>query len=264
MAVDASFEHVRVRHSLPYSVRDLLSLPPLQSLLEDPTSTTDLTPVSTETYASLDYWRFRFTQESSKEWLANYADLCVFLAAAVPRTARILLVGNGNSSLPMDMADDGYENITATDYADTAVTVMSERTAATHPRIRWRVADMLDLADFEDASFDVVFDKAAMDAVLAGRGDTWDPPEDLLLSTAAVARAACRVLVPGGLYLQLSFAQKHFRKAYLCQEGIPWALQHVQSIPVGLGYFLYSLRRDGTAPPELPLPPAASTAPPAS
>jgi hypothetical protein len=106
---------------------------------------------------------------------------------------------------------------------------------------------MLDLEAFTDGSFDVVLDKAAMDAVLAGRGDTWDPPDDLLAAAASIAQASCRVLVPGGLYLQLSFAQKHFRKAYLCQAGIPWALERVESIPVGLGYFLYILRRDAHA-----------------
>lgn len=58
-----------------------------------------------------------------------------------------------------------------------------------------------------------------------------------------LTQAACRVLVAGGVYLQLSFAQTHFRKAYLCQEGLPWVLERVESIPVGLGYFLYVLRR---------------------
>lgn len=221
---------------------------PTQALLEDPSTTSDFTPVSTETYATRDYWRFRFTQEPMKEWLASYADLRAALHAAIPdRSCRILLVGNGNSSLPMDMSDDGYTDLTATDFADTAVEAMSARTAESHPRIQWKVADMLDLEAFSDASYDVVLDKAAMDAVLAGRGDTWDPPDDLLAAAGSIAQAACRVLVPGGLYLQLSFAQKHFRKAYLCQAGIPWALERVESIPVGLGYFLYVLRRDAAA-----------------
>lgn len=162
---------------------------PLQTLLEDPSTSSDFTPVSTETYAALDYWRFRFTQEHSKEWLATYSDIKAVVNMVAPdRSSRILLVGNGNSSLPMDMADDGYENITATDYADTAVAAMRSRTAASHPRISWAVADMLDLAAFGDASFDIVLDKAAMDAVLAGRGDTWDPPDDLLSDAAKIGQ----------------------------------------------------------------------------
>jgi EEF1A lysine methyltransferase 4 len=218
----------------------------VRDLLENPAAEDDFTPVSTITYSTLDYWRFRFLHEKSKEWLASFNDVRDLLCAAIPdRNARILLVGTGNSSLPMDMADAGFSAITATDYADTVIDAMRARTAGSHPQISWNVADMTDLAPFADASFDVILDKAAMDAVLAERGDTWDPPDDLLASTASIGRAACRVLVPGGLYLQLSFAQKHFRRAYLCQPGLPWVLESVTPVPVGLGYFWYAMRRDG-------------------
>lgn len=38
----------------------------------------------------------------------------------------------------------------------------------------WRVMDMTAL-DFPDGSFDVVIDKAAMDALLTDEGSVWEP-----------------------------------------------------------------------------------------
>lgn len=113
--------------------------------------------------------------------------------------------------------------------------------------MKWEVADMRDLSAYKDASFDVVVDKAGMDALLvsqgthscsvaaagqsecratltfwvaslqANGGDTFSPPEALLKDTAAVAAEVRRVLKPApvGIFVQISFSQPHFRKLYL-------------------------------------------------
>ncbi|CAN0530905.1 unnamed protein product, partial [Scytosiphon promiscuus] len=45
-----------------------------------------------------------------------YADLAEHLRKAIPREARVLIVGCGNSSLSADMYDDGYRYVPITDH----------------------------------------------------------------------------------------------------------------------------------------------------
>lgn len=42
------------------------------------------------------------------KWLASYADMAAYLHNTIPRDAKVLIVGCGNSSLSADMYDDGY------------------------------------------------------------------------------------------------------------------------------------------------------------
>lgn len=44
----------------------------------------------------------------SYQWLASYADIAEHLHDAIPKDARVLVVGCGNSDLSADMYDDGY------------------------------------------------------------------------------------------------------------------------------------------------------------
>ena len=169
-------------------------------------------------YASRSYWDWRFGSEEAHEWLASWSDVRALVAPLLPagRASRILLVGCGNSPMAADMADDGYTSIVASDYAPAVIRAMRVRCAASHPAIQWAVADMTSLtATFAPASFDAVLDKAAMDAVLADGGDAWDPPPDLLAVGRRIVAQAGAVLRPGGAYIQISFAQPHFRRKYL-------------------------------------------------
>lgn len=196
-------------------------------------------------YTTKAYWDHRFETEEHHEWLASYSDVKAVVNAAVPdRAARLLLVGCGTSTLAADLVDDGYRNVVSTDYSEVVVQRMRAKYAASHPGIVWQVQDMTALTA-PDASYDVVFDKAAMDAVLAHGADVWDPPAALLDVAATIMREAARVLVRGtGVYLQLSFAQPHFRRRYLTQDAAAWSggvTKH--DIPVGFGYFLYLLHR---------------------
>ena len=62
--------------------------------------------------------------------------------------------------------------------------------------------------------------QAAMDALMCDEGSVWDPAPRTRRDAAAMCRAVSRVLKPGGCFLQISFAQPHFRKRYL-QDSFP-------------------------------------------
>ena len=195
-------------------------------------------------YTTRAYWEHRFSREESKDWLACWADLSPLLSPLLPRLdAALLLVGSGNSRLPAELAAAGYRDVLATDYAEAVVSRMA---AAAPPGVRWATADMRALP-LPAASADVYLDKAAMDALLADGGDAWpgQAPPQLLAATALVMAEAWRVLRPGGLYLQVSFAPRHFRAQYLLQRDWAGAALAVKSVPVGLGYYLFILRKPG-------------------
>jgi hypothetical protein len=61
-----------------------------------------------------------------------------------------------------------------------------------------------------------VIDKAAMDALMTEEGDVWDPAQKVLDQAHRMCSGISGVLHPcHGLFLQISFAQTHFRRRYL-------------------------------------------------
>lgn len=79
--------------------------------------------------------------------------------------------GCGNSSLSEDMYRDGFHNITNVDYSAIVIENMKNRSAETRS-MQWLVMDIKDLK-FECGSFDVVMEKATLDALLVGEKDPW-------------------------------------------------------------------------------------------
>lgn len=182
-------------------------------------------PVATSfLYTQKDYWDARFEQEEDKEWLASFADLRDALAAWIPFEARVLLVGVGTSRLGVEMSLNGWRNVVCTDYSAVVIDKQRKRWEG-KAACRWAVADMLhlhrDLADM--LPFDVVLDKAAIDALLADGGDSWQPPPALLDTAARVCAEVRKVLVPDGLYLQVTYSLPHFRLRYLLQPEVQHA-----------------------------------------
>ena len=135
----------------------------------------------------------------------------------------------------------------STDYSSTVVERMREKHGGC-ARLSWAVEDMRCLSSsLADASFDVVLDKAAMDALLAVEGDRWDPPMASREVADQVCKSVSRVLRVGGVFLQVSFSQPHFRRPFLNAAGhglerYGWEVT-TRSLDLGLGYFLYIMRK---------------------
>ena len=209
-------------------------------------SFTPLAAAGSVAYTRRAYWDMRFAREEGcYDWLGTWSAFAHLVRAALPDSAaRVLLVGCGNSALPMQMADAGYTRVVGSDYSATVIERMRQRTAASHPGLEWRVADMTDLRGVPDAAFDAVIDKAAMDAILADGGDAWEPPAALLAVAERIVAETHRVLAPGGYYFQLTFAQPHFRRPYLTQGGPGrWASLAAHPVPLGLGYTMFVARK---------------------
>ncbi len=79
--------------------------------------------------------------------------------AAPQRSASIIDVGGGESTLVDDLLADGYENITVLDISKMAIDVNKRRLGAGAERVSWLVADIRNV-ELNDAAYDVWHDRA--------------------------------------------------------------------------------------------------------
>ncbi|CEM01849.1 unnamed protein product [Vitrella brassicaformis CCMP3155] len=177
-------------------------------------------PRDNQQYAKREYWDERFASEESYEWLVSFDGVKGQLTPLLREQDDILVVGCGNSSFSADLFDAGYRHVTSIDYSSRVI----ERMTARYPQLKWLCADMTKLEDsFPAGSFDVVIDKAAMDALVCEEGDPWNPNESVVQSCDAMCRGVRHVLKPSSAgdppspsrFIQISFAQPHFRRRYL-------------------------------------------------
>lgn len=193
-------------------------------------------PENNRLYGTKEYWDERFRLEDSYEWLVSYDHVQQQLNRIIPsKDCRIVIIGCGNSPFSHDMYRDGYHNIVNLDYSSTVIAAMQEKYRTT-TTMEWRIMDMTDMSALDDSSFDVVIDKAAMDAILTNEKDVWYPHESMIQASYQICSHISRILKNdnndeantsttngdttrshsnGGIYLQISFAQPHFRTKYL-------------------------------------------------
>lgn len=133
-------------------------------------------------FQTQEYWDSRYAAERPEEdfdWFKTYDELkTIFHGLIGDRSARILMLGCGNSTLTADMAKDGYGRITSIDYSGVIIDKMQAR----HPEQDWRVMDVRQLQENADdlgglGTWDVIIDKGTMDALMAEKGSVWDPSE---------------------------------------------------------------------------------------
>jgi EEF1A lysine methyltransferase 4 len=161
------------------------------------------------------YWEDRFTEETEYDWLLSYEQLRTHLIPLLNVSDRILIVGCGNSRLSAGLYDAGFLNIVNIDFSATVIERMKKTHLEERPQMQWITMDMTDMS-FETAAFDVVIDKASMDALMVDEGDVWDPKHATIDITDKMCKGITKVLVPQtGKFIQLSFAQPHFRTKYL-------------------------------------------------
>jgi EEF1A lysine methyltransferase 4 len=164
-------------------------------------------------YKSQEYWESRFTREEEYDWLMTYADVQPQIERHLKHSDRILVIGCGNSKFSSELYDAGYHSIVNIDYSEVVINRMKEMNAE-RKSMQWVCMDMTQLT-FHDSSFDVVIDKAAMDAIMVDEGSVWDPDEGVIQMAHKMCQQMHRVLTHTGTYLQISFAQPHFRTKYL-------------------------------------------------
>ncbi|EMC94295.1 hypothetical protein BAUCODRAFT_150480 [Baudoinia panamericana UAMH 10762] len=192
---------------------------------------------SLEELSHPEYWDMRYGLDNDDakafDWLRHFEKIRPFMTKHLPSASAgpsILHLGSGNSTLPADLEQLGYDRQTAVDFSAVVVANMQ----AQHPSITWETMDIRHLT-FSDASFDVCIDKATLDAMLYG--SLWDPPNDVKTNVKAYVDEVARALKPGGLWLYITWRQPHFIKPLITREGV-WSLE-VETLSDGPGMFEY-------------------------
>lgn len=165
-------------------------------------------------FAEKSYWEDRFNNEESYEWLLSYKDIEKNINSHLNHNDNILIVGCGNSNFSSDLYDQGYHNIVNIDFSEVVIDRMKKANDTSRPDMKWLVMDMTKMS-FDINTFDVVIDKASMDALCVDEKDVWDPLEGVIENVHLMCTDISRILKPNGIFLSLSFAQPHFRTKYL-------------------------------------------------
>ena len=132
-------------------------------------------PKENTSYKLKEYWDTRFSKEETFEWCKSYGNFKDLLCKHVRKSDRILMLGCGNSMLSEDMYNDGYRNIVNIDFSSIVMNNM-KRKCQRLVDMDWIVMDITNMS-FAPCSFDVVVEKATLDALLVEEKDVWNPSE---------------------------------------------------------------------------------------
>ena len=197
--------NVRIRQTLRYSVYCTI-------LDRDD----DYIPDDNTDYKRKTYWDARFSAEPSYDWLGTFGDVkagyeSTGIDFSLP-SKRVLVVGCGNSTFSKDLSLQcpSWE-LVSIDFSSIVIQNMKRK----HPELTWIEEDMTRLSNFGDNSFDLVLDKAAMDALVADEGSSWDPSETSKQSVDDMVSSCARVLKSEGIFSIVSFQPIHFRRRHL-------------------------------------------------
>jgi SAM-dependent methyltransferase len=146
---------------------------------------------------SKDHWEKVYTSKASDavSWFQPHADrsLNLILGTGVNRTATIIDVGGGASTLVDDLLENGYTNLSVLDLSAAALETARNRLGAKADKVRWIEADVT-RANLPANYFDVWHDRAVFHFLTT--------PEE----RAAYVRAVFDSVKPGGHVIVSTFA----------------------------------------------------------
>ncbi|TPX49968.1 hypothetical protein SeMB42_g00561 [Synchytrium endobioticum] len=205
-------------------------------------------PSKNASYGTKEYWDSRYKSETGQtfDWFKEYSALKSQFNEFIPCDSKILHLGTGNSTLPEDMADGGYQDQTAVDYSSIVIESMNRRPA--RRGLAYLEADVFQLdLRFASSSFDVAVDKGTLDAFLTHERDhdPWNPSSETKVTVAKYLQQISYVLKSNGLFIHVTFAQPHFRKPLLALLPDTLTLVSTRTIQGdGFDYFLYLCRKE--------------------
>ncbi|KAF3699290.1 Endothelin-converting enzyme 2 [Channa argus] len=204
-------------------------------------------PDDNSKYKDVDYWNERYKTEQCYDWLGSFSKFRHLLENHVKKEESILILGCGNSSMSNDMYTAGYHSITNIDYSTVCINKMRARYSDC-PGMTWHQMDVRKLS-FPDASFDVILEKATLDAIMVEEKTPWEvSPQTACFIHQALTQIS-RCLKPGGRFVSVTFAQPFFRKRLYSRNEYNWSIKH-DSYGEGFEYFVYIMTKGEELSPE--------------
>lgn len=147
---------------------------------------------------SKEHWEqvYRSKAPTEVSWFQEHAALSLRLIqdAGVPRSASIIDVGGGASTLVDDLLANGYQQLTVLDLSAAALAAARERLGPRAAKARWMEANILQ-AELPPQGYDVWHDRAVFH-FLTSEADR-----------QAYVSQVLRAVKPGGLVIVATFAE---------------------------------------------------------
>jgi 2-polyprenyl-3-methyl-5-hydroxy-6-metoxy-1,4-benzoquinol methylase len=142
------------------------------------------------------HWEKVYTTKAPEavSWYRAHLEtsLALIERAAGRRSASIIDVGGGESTLVDDLIARGYENITVLDISQTAIDVTKKRLGLAGRQVHFLVADLME-AQLESGAYDVWHDRAVFHFLTA------------IEQRVAYVRNVARAVRPGGHVIVSTF-----------------------------------------------------------
>jgi SAM-dependent methyltransferase len=106
---------------------------------EAPPSDSIELPKNNLEYGKKEYWDDRFAKEKDYDWLVGYEDVQDLIAPYMTESAKVLLVGCGNSNFSAELYDAGFHNLTNIDYSEVVIDTMKKKYKESRPDMKWLV-----------------------------------------------------------------------------------------------------------------------------
>ena len=157
-------------------------------------------------YSSLSFWEKRYTNEHLEifEWYQTYESLREKIIEYIKPEYKILNVGSGTSKFAEDLFYEGIKNVTNIDFSESAVRLLEDHFEEQQIQSKCLKMNVLDMKDFQEGEFNLVFDKALLDSILCG--------EDGLETVKTMLKEIYRVVADEGYYIIISNSDERTRK----------------------------------------------------
>lgn len=142
------------------------------------------------------YWDKIYTTQApeSVSWYRAHLEtsLALIERAAASRSANIVDIGGGESTLVDDLLLRGYKNLTVLDVSQTAIEVTKRRMGPAADQVRWLVGDILEIG-LEPRAYDLWHDRAVFHFLTTQK------------ERIAYVRQVARAVKPGGHVIVSTF-----------------------------------------------------------
>ncbi|OTF77963.1 Nup188-like protein [Euroglyphus maynei] len=142
---------------------------------------------------------FFHKRKDSFEWYGNYEEIKTILLQYLKPSDNFLVIGCGNSTLSVDLFDDGYENNTSIDISEIVINKMISKYKSNgiREKLQFECMDIMQMR-YANESFNIVLDKGTLDAICSDNVDI-----DKIFTQIS------RVLKYFGRYICVSLLQEH-------------------------------------------------------
>ena len=212
------------------------------------TSGSDFESEDNSLYANPIWWDDEYKKckkEDIYEWFTGSfdEDLMNLIYSLIPsKDSQIINLGCGISKIQEVIYDHGYKNITNIDISPKCIELCKESDTR---GMKWLVCDALKSLPFPNNSFDFAIDKGTFDALITERADKWTIGDDVYEDAAQYFRQVYNALKPGGVFIQITFGQPHFRKRLFEQEEFDWKVNvHTLQPKRSFHFFVYECRKN--------------------